>query len=49
LRRVIELVRAGRIDLSKTVTHKLPFKDLNKGLELLDKKEENVVRVVVTQ
>ena len=49
LRRVIELVRAGRIDLSKTVTHKLPFKDLNKGLELLDKKKENVVRVVITQ
>jgi len=49
LRRVINLVRAKRIDLSKSVTHRLPFEELNHGLDLLDEKKEDVLRVVVLQ
>jgi len=49
LRRVIELARAKRIDLSKSITHRLPFEQLNHGVELLDQKREDVLRIVVQQ
>ena len=49
LRRVIELVKAKRIDLSKSITHRLPFDELNRGLEILDEKKEDVLRIVLTQ
>ncbi len=48
LRRVIELVRAKRIDLSKSITHMLPFDKLNQGVELLEK-EKDIIRIVVLQ
>ena len=49
LRRIIDLVKAGRIDLSKSITHRLPFEELNHGLELLDEKKENILRAVLLQ
>lgn len=49
LRRVIRLVEAGRIDLSESVTHRIPFSDLNRGFRILEEEKEDVVRVVVTQ
>ena len=49
LRRIIELVKAKRIDLSMSVTHRLPFDRLNKGLELLDEKKEDILRIVLLQ
>ena len=47
LRRVIKLVKAKRIDLSKSITHRLRFDELNRGLEILDEKKENVLRIVL--
>jgi threonine dehydrogenase-like Zn-dependent dehydrogenase len=49
LRRVIDLVQARRIDVGKVISHRLPFVDLNKGIELLDSHKEDVMRIVVTQ
>jgi len=49
LRRVIQLVKAKRIDLSKSITHRLPFDKLNYGLEILDEKKENILRAVLIQ
>lgn len=49
LRRVIELVKSKRLDLSKSITHRLPFSELNRGLSILDKKKEDVLRVVLSQ
>ena len=49
LRRVIELVKARRIDLSRCITHRLPFEELNHGVDLLDEKKEDILRVVVLQ
>jgi len=49
LKRVIDLVRARRIDLSKSITHRLPFRELNRGLDLLDEKKEDVLRIVLLQ
>jgi threonine dehydrogenase-like Zn-dependent dehydrogenase len=49
LRRVIDLVRAGRIDVGKVISHRIPFTDLNKGIDLLDSHGEGVMRVVAIQ
>ncbi|MFQ6095457.1 MAG: zinc-binding dehydrogenase [Candidatus Bathyarchaeia archaeon] len=49
LRRVIDLVKAKRIDLSRSVTHRLSFDQLNRGLELLDERKEDVLRIVLLQ
>jgi len=46
LEQLIKLVRAGRIDLSKSVTHTMPLEDVNRGFEILDTNRENVIRVV---
>lgn len=48
LRRVIDLVKTGRIDLSKSITHRLPFDELNRAVELLEEGRD-VLRVVVFQ
>lgn len=47
LKKAIDLVANGRIDLSKSVTHKLPLRNALKGLEILEKKVGNPVRVVL--
>ncbi len=49
LRRVVQLVKSKRVDLSRSITHRLPFEELNKGLDILDNKEEDVLRIVVLQ
>jgi threonine dehydrogenase-like Zn-dependent dehydrogenase len=49
LRRVIELVDGGRIDLSRSVTHRLPFEELHVAIELFDQKKGDVLKVVVVQ
>jgi len=49
LRRVLELVKARRIDLSKSITHRLPFDRLNDGIRMMEDKKENVIRIVVCQ
>jgi len=49
LRRILELVKAKRIDLSKSITHRLPFDKLNDGIRMMEDKRENVVRIVIYQ
>ncbi len=49
LRRIIGLIKAKRIDPSRSITHRLPFTDLNRGLDILDEKREDVLKVVVVQ
>jgi 2-desacetyl-2-hydroxyethyl bacteriochlorophyllide A dehydrogenase len=49
LLRVIELAKEKKIDLSKSITHKISLDEVNKGLEILEKKTGNPVRVVIVQ
>jgi len=49
LRRIIGLVKSKRINLSRSVTHRLPFTELNRGLDILNKKREDVLKVVILQ
>jgi alcohol dehydrogenase, propanol-preferring len=45
---IIELVAQGRLDLSHSVSLELPLAEINRGLDILRKKEDNPVRIVVT-
>lgn len=45
---VIELVRSGRVDLSKSITHRLPLEKVNEGMEILEKRIGNPLRIVLT-
>jgi 2-desacetyl-2-hydroxyethyl bacteriochlorophyllide A dehydrogenase len=46
---LIKLVRNGRLDLSRSVTHKVALADINSGFEILESNRENVIRIVVTK
>jgi len=45
-RRVISLVASGKIDLAKSITHRIPFEKINEGIDLLDEQKGNVIRIV---
>lgn len=44
---IIALAAQGRLDLSHSVTHELPLDQINQGLEMLKKKDQNLIRLVV--
>ncbi|UCH32496.1 MAG: zinc-binding dehydrogenase, partial [Candidatus Bathyarchaeota archaeon] len=46
---LIKLIQAGKIDLSRSITHRIPLEAVNKGFETLEKKIESLVRIMVTQ
>ena len=48
LRRLLELVSLKKVDLSESITHKLKLEEVNKGFEMLDSKQGNPVRIVLT-
>lgn len=45
---IIELAAQKRLNLSRSVSHELPLANVNEGLEMLKKKDQNLVRIVVT-
>lgn len=45
---IIELAAQNRLDMSYSVTRELPLEEVNRGLEMLREKEENIVRLVVS-
>ncbi len=45
---IIELASKKRLDMSYSVTYEIPLEEINRGLEMLKKKDENLVRLVVT-
>ncbi len=49
LAELIGLVGSGRIDLSGSVTHRVPLEDVNRGIQILEEKTGNPIRVVVTK
>lgn len=49
LAKVMELVSTGRVDLSKSITHRLELDEVNKGFQILDTKQGNPNRIVLVQ
>jgi len=46
---LVRLVESGRLDLSTSITHRVPLEEVNRGMEILEKKIGNPVRVVAVQ
>jgi threonine dehydrogenase-like Zn-dependent dehydrogenase len=44
---IFDLIRLGKLDLKRLVTHRLPLEEVQHGLELMDAKAENVLKVVI--
>jgi len=49
LAELIELVGSGRIDLSASVTHRVPLEEVNRGIQILEEQIGNPIRVVVAK
>ena len=47
LQQIIRLMEARKIDLSQSITHRIPLRDVNKGVELVESAREHVERVVI--
>ena len=47
LDRVIELVKSGTLDLSGSISARLPLEEASKALEVLESKEGDPVRLVI--
>jgi threonine dehydrogenase-like Zn-dependent dehydrogenase len=47
MRRLMTLVEAGRLDATPLITHRMPLADFEKAYTIFEKKEENVVKVVL--
>lgn len=45
--RIIELVKSGKLNLSKVITHRIPLDEVHRGLEILEKKIGNPLRIVI--
>lgn len=46
---LIKLIQTGKVDLSKSITHRFSLEDINGGIEVLEKKIGDPLRVMVTQ
>jgi threonine dehydrogenase-like Zn-dependent dehydrogenase len=47
LHEILRLIETGRVDLSRSITHRIPLREINQGLELLESNKEHVERVVI--
>jgi threonine dehydrogenase-like Zn-dependent dehydrogenase len=47
IRELIQMVAEGRLDLSASVSRRIPLEEINQGLEALHRKEGNPIRIVV--
>jgi 2-desacetyl-2-hydroxyethyl bacteriochlorophyllide A dehydrogenase len=45
---LVQLVAGGRLDLSKSVSRRIPLEEINEGLKALDEKIDDPIRIVVT-
>ncbi len=44
---IIDMVAAGKVDLSRSVTHRFPFDKIEEALDLVESKKEHVIRAVL--
>lgn len=46
---IIEIVRQRKVDLSDSITHRIRLDDVNRGIEMLDRKTDDIMRIVMLQ
>lgn len=49
LKELIELAGSGKIDLTSSITHRIPLEEVNYGFEILERNIGNPIRVVVVK
>jgi propanol-preferring alcohol dehydrogenase len=49
LHQIVKLVESGRINLSKSITHRIPLVEINEGIDLIEGSKEHVERVVINK
>jgi len=49
LYQLIDLISSGRLDLSASVTHRLPLEEANRAMEMLENRLDNPIRIVLVQ
>ena len=47
LYQIIKLMETGRIDLSNSITHRIPLQDINEGVDLIENRKVHVQRIVI--
>jgi len=47
LYQILKLLEAERVDLSGSITHRIPLREINEGVELVESNKEHVERVVI--
>ncbi len=47
LHQIIQLMETEKLDLSRSITHRIPLRDVNAGVELVESGREHVERVVI--
>jgi threonine dehydrogenase-like Zn-dependent dehydrogenase len=48
MRRLIEMVRSGRLDLRPLLTHRFPLARINEAYELFGERRDGVMKVAIT-
>jgi len=46
---LVRLVKTGKLDLSRSVTHRIPLEEINDGFRILEDESEKPIRVVVSK
>jgi 2-desacetyl-2-hydroxyethyl bacteriochlorophyllide A dehydrogenase len=49
LTRLVSLVRSRKLDLTHSVTHRIPLEDINRGFSILEGEDEKPIRVVASK
>ena len=47
MRRLMEVVRAKRVDLTPLFTHRFPLKDIQEAYELFSQRKDGVLKVAI--
>ncbi len=47
VQKALDLIASGRVDARKFITHRLPMNELQRGFDIVDKKLEDCVRVIL--
>lgn len=48
MRRLLNMIEAGQIDLSPIITHRMKLDEIEKAVELFENRDENVIKIAIT-
>lgn len=48
IRIALDMLAKGHVDIKKMITHRFPLQDFSKALDKIKKKEDNIIKVIIT-